>query len=278
MPKPRRFVRFALAAALLLTLATGCGSSGSTAPGGPPTGTVAELLALIDRAIVPGAVLPQHVDTTAAYVATMDVEGFEAAFALFPTTLSPQVVQFSDAGAVSVRTGPPLAETAFDKQQLVVNGFTMNVYSTLPSHPAGLALVFDGAVQHRFTVGGSSAVAAFSDSVLSVSRPPITAPAAAATVTRASGLAISWTPMGSDSTVYITAAVTSMVDSSLSVFATIARDLDGTTSVGGGVLSNLPPGAARLSLARSRIVRRSAGARLVNLICEAVSTRTIELQ
>ena len=259
-------------------LATGCGSGGGTAPNGPPIGTASELFALIDRSVISGAVLPTDIDTTAAIIGALDVEGFRAAVAFFPTFLSPQLVQFSDAGVVSLRTGPSGGETALDKQQLVVSGFTMNIYSTLPSHPAGIVLAFDGTTQHRFTVGGSSSVTAFTDSVKSVSQPAITSPGPAATITRASGLTLDWTPMGADTTVYVTGLIVSQVDSTLAAAATIARDVDGTTTIPSGRLTGLPPGPARLTLARYRILRRDAGARRVNLVSEAVSLRTLELQ
>lgn len=264
-----------LAAALLLA---GCGGKSSTGPTGPPTGTFSELLALIDRSVISGAVLPTDIDTTAAILGALEVEGFRAAVAFFPTFLSPQLVQFSDAGVVSLRTGPSGGETALDKQQLIVSGFTMSIYSTLPSHPAGIALAFDGTTQHRFTVNGSSSVAAFTDSVKSVSKPVITAPAPGATITRASGLTLDWTPMGADTTVYVTGLVVSQVDSTLAAAATIARDVDGSTTISSGRLSGLPPGPARLTLARYRILRRDAGARRINLVSEAVSLRTLELQ
>ncbi len=267
------------AAIALLLSASGCGGGGgTTGPGGPPTGTFNDLLALIDRAVIPGAVLPGNADSTAAILAALDVEGFRAAVALFPTFITPTAVQFSDAGAVSVRTGPSGGETTLDKQQLVVSGFTMNVYSSLPSHPAGLALVFDGTHHQRFTVAGSSSVAGFVDSVRSVSRPAVGAPSPGATVPRASGLTVTWTPMGSDTTVYVTALVVSQVDSTLAATATLVRDVDGTTTLAGGALSALPPGPARLSVARHRILRRDTGPRRVNLVSEAVTLRTLELQ
>lgn len=276
-PLVRHLALPALFAASLI--ASGCGgSSSSTGPSGPPTGTISELFALIDRSVISGAVLPTDIDTTAAILGALEVEGFRAAVGFFPTFLSPQLAQFSDAGVVSLRTGGSGGETALDKQQLVVSGFTMSIYSTLPSHPTGISLAFDGTTQHRFTVGGSSSVAAFTDSVKSVSKPVITAPAPGATITRASGLTLDWTAMGADTTVYVTGLIVSQVDSTFAAAATIARDVDGTTSIASGPLSGLPPGPARLTLARYRILRRDAGARRINLVSEAVSLRTLELQ
>lgn len=274
-----RHTRTRLLAFALALVLPGCGGGGgTTGPTGPPTGTFNDLLALIDRSLLTGAALPTDLDSTAAIVATLDVEGVRGAFALFPTFLTPTAAQFSDAGTVSVRTGPSGGETALDKQQLVVSGFTMNVYSTLPSHPAGVLLAFDGATQHRFTVSGSTSVVPFVDSVLSVSRPNVSAPSPGATITRSAGLPITWTAMGSDTTVYVTAVIVSMIDSSFSATATIARDIDATATIAAGPLTTLPPGAARLSVARYRIQRRDAGARRINLVCEAVTLRALELQ
>lgn len=270
----------ALIAALALTASlVGCGgSSSTTGPSGPPTGTFNELLALIDRSLITGAALPTDLDSTAAIIGAVSVEGYRGAIALFPTFITPTAAQFSDAGTVSVRTGVSGSETALDKQQLVVSGFTMNVYSTVPSHPAGIALAFDGTTQHRFTVSGSTSVVGFVDSVRSVTQPVVVSPSAGATITRASGLTLTWTPMGSDTTAYVTALIVSQVDSAFSAVATIARDVDGTSSISSGALSGLPPGAARLSVARYRLTRRDAGARRINIVSEAVSLRTVELQ
>lgn len=268
----------ALALSLAAALAGCGGSSSTTGPTGPPTGTFNDLLALIDRSLITGAALPTDLDSTAAILGTVSVEGARGALALFPTFLTPTVAQFSDAGIVSVRTGPSGGETALDKQQLVVSGFTMNIYSSVPSHPAGIPLAFDGTTQHRFTVSGSTSVVAFVDSVLSVSQPVLTTPAPGATITRSAGLPIEWTAMGTDTTVYVTAVIVSMVDSSFSAAATIARDVEGRATIDAGPLTTLPIGAARLSVARYRLKRRDAGARRVNLVCESVALRTLELQ
>ncbi len=266
-----------LLAALTFVVA-GCGAGSSTAPGGVPLGTFNELLAMIDRAVIPGAILPPNADSTAAFLGALNVEGLRAGFGLFPTYISPTVVQFSDAGAVSIRTVASGGETTLDRQQLIVSGFTMNVYSTLPSHPAGFVLAFDGTTQHRFTVSGASSVTAFVDSVRSVSLPVVVTPAAGATVPRASNLDITWTPMGSDTAVYVAGLLVSEIDTTLSAAVTLARDVDGSSRIDSARLATLPIGAARLSLARYRIVRRDAGARRINLISQAVTLRTVELQ
>lgn len=270
----------ALAPLALAFALHGCGGSsggGPTAPGsGPPVGTVADLSRMVSGAFVAGSVLPTNADTTASLLGTMNVDGLRAAAALFISPTS----GLQDAGTVTTRTGLvlPGSETALDKAQLTVSGFVQTVYSTLASHPLGVVLPFDGTSRHKFTVSGSSAVAAFSDSVTSVTLPVVTAPAPAASVSRAADLAVTWSDAGADTTVYCLAAVQSFADSTKFAIGALTLDTAGSCTIPTARLSLLPAGNARLSLARFRLVHHSiAGGRKVDLVSEAATTRSLTL-
>ncbi len=265
--------------ALLATLA-GCGGGGSgdapTGPVLPPSGTAQDLANMISGSFVAGAVLPTNVDTTASLLATMNVNGLRAGLVLL---LSP-TTGLQDGGAISLRTGlaGSTSETALDKLQLRVSGLIQTVYTTLPSHPLGVVLPFDATTHHRFTVPGGTGVTAFEDSVLSVTLPAIASPAASATVSRAADLVVSWSNAGADTTVYCLALVRSQVDTTMGAISALVRDPDAQTTITTARLSTLPAGAARLALARFRLVHHSvAGGRKADLVSEAVETRSITL-
>ena len=231
---------------------------------------------MISSTLVAGAVLPTNVDTTASLLGAMNVDGLRAAAALFLSATT----GLQDAGTVTVRTGAALpgAEAALDKLQLTVMGFLQSAYTTLPSHPLGVVLPFDGTSRHRFTVGGSTSVMAFADSVTSVTLPVVSAPSPGATINRATGLAVLWTDAGTDTTLYCLAVVHSLTDSSKIAISDLVRDVDGACAVGSARLSALPAGNARFSLARFRLVHHTAaGGRKVDLVSEAATTRSVTL-
>jgi hypothetical protein len=266
----------ASAACALLLILPGCGGGSSpTGPTGPPTGTAAELAALIATSFIAGTLPPTNVDTTASFLATVNVNGLRASTVLFisPTT------GLQDAGTVSVWTGATAnTQTDLDKRQLVVSGILQTLYTTVTNHPLGINLPFDGTSFHRFTVSGSGSVPAFADSVLSVTLPAISAPSPGANVSRASDLTVSWSNAGSDTTIYCLAAVRSQSDSSTIAISTLVRDADGSTVIPAARLGAIPAGSAWLVLARFRLVHHAiSGGRKLDLVCEAVETRAITL-
>lgn len=262
-------------ALLALTLLAGCSSKDNPASTGPPTGTTADLARLIESAIIPGAVLPTNIDTTASIVFSLNVDGLRGASALFFGGTPRSLVS---AGTVTVGPIPPGPGTvALSTYELIVQGFLQTVYTTFPSHPAGINLSFDGTTHHRFTTSGTSLFPAMSDSVLSVGLPVISAPAAGASVPRSADLVVNWSNPGTDTTAYVIVAVGSLVDQTKIAVGTLVRDPGGAAVVSPSELGLLPAGAARLSVARFRIAARSVSGHATALICEAAATRGLTL-
>lgn len=274
----QRWTRWRAVGVVLVGLvigSVGCGKSPTTpTTPGVPTGTLDDLAVMITRSFPAGSELPTTLDTTANILAGINVEGFGGSVAAFPV-LSGGFLTLSDAGSVRVRTGLGAARTmtALDKLQLRVAGTVQTIYTTLISHPLGLALAFDGNTYHSFTVSGTAAVPALVDSVRSVTLPSLSAPSPGASASRATNLAVSWSDASTDSTVYMMVFVGSQVDTTKYAAAALVRDLAGSASVPAAQLSQLPNGAARLTAVRFRLVRRNLGVRKVNLISEAVRLR-----
>jgi hypothetical protein len=153
---------------------------------------------------------------------------------------------------------------------------SQTVYTTFRQHPLGIALVFDGTAFHRTTVTGSADFPAFVDSVRSVAPIHASAPASGANVSRAADLTVTWTPMGSDTTVYVACGVASRVGPQ-SAIAALARDVDGAATVRASALAGLPAGAARVGLARYRLVYHPVGTRKVGLASESVEWTPLTL-
>ena len=97
-------------------------------------------------------------------------------------------------------------------------------------------------------------------------------------MTRANGLTITWSPAGSDTTVYTSAMVFMRADSSKSVTSGVARDIDGTLAMSESQLLKLPAGAATLVLARYRLRNIFPSSRKVGLMTEMAESRPITLQ
>lgn len=257
---------------LCLALA-GCGGKGSGAATGPinPVGTVADLQKALVNSYTAGAVVPTNADTTAGLLATVNVDALKGATALYLVGGSLQ-----DAGAVTVKVhaaGPAVSELTLDKLAVNVQGILQYFYTSRVSHPLAINLTFDGSDYHRFSNSGTGVVPAFSDSILSVSLPVISAPASGASVVHTSPLTVSWTPMGSDSTVYVIAVLRSTMDSTKVAYGVIARDVDGSTIISSARLTALPLGSARLAVARYRLAYHTYGSIRAGLACEAVKTQ-----
>ncbi len=264
-----------LAAALLAACAAGCGSASKTSGPGAHVGTQQDVANMLDTAYVRGALPPPNADGSASLLAAMDVHGLRAAAALFVSGSG-----FPSAGTVSVRTTPPAQppqDVALDVLTTDYQGSPAYAYTTLVSHPLGVALAFDGAAYQRFTVSGSAAVPAFVDSVQSVTVPAVSAPADAAAAPRGSDLVVAWSDAGADTTVYVTCAVTSLVDSSQVAVGTLVRDVAGTATIPAARLGALPAGAARLAVARYRLVYHVLAGHRTGLASEGTTVQGLTL-
>jgi hypothetical protein len=258
----------------------GC-SSNNNGPTAPVQGTFADLFALIASSVPKEFVLPGNVDGAASLVVSSTIDGKRQSFAAFQD--GNYVV---DAGVASVRVpapgaGPgdsPAGSLPLDKRSVLVGGLPNYVYTTLSSHPAGVAQDLEALGRFRFKVSGSTSVHAFEDSVDSVTGITATAPAPAATVTRGNGLLVTWSPAGSDTTVYTSAMVFMRADSSRSVTSGVAHDVDGALGITASQLTTLPAGAATLVLARYRLRNILPSGRKVGLLTEMAESRPITLQ
>ncbi len=269
----RTLVSLALFASLLLVAGCGKGKKVTAPPAGP--GTIEDFQALLKTSYVPGMLVPSTVDGTADLLATMNVGGVRGAVALFQSA-----GVFLDAGVVTVHGQRIAAWTHADtlvQQSVPVNNVPFYVYSTIPSLPAMPNLPFTGTNPHTFHVGGSSSVPAFDDSILSVAMPAVATPAADASVPRADSLVVTWVDPGSDTTVFVLCGLRSLVDSTESIVAAVARDAAGRAVFPAARLGLMPVGSARLSVARYRVVHHVAGTRSVDLVCEAADVRTVTL-
>jgi hypothetical protein len=276
-----RSFRAALVLVILVAAALwGC-SSNDNGPTAPVQGTFADLVALGASSVPKEFVVPSNVDLAASLAASSTIDGKRQSFAAFHDGY--YVV---DAGEASVRVPSPSAgpgdspadSLLLDKRSVLVGGMPNYVYTTLLSHPAGVAQDLEALGRFRFKVTGSTSVHAFEDSVGSVTGISATAPAPAAAVTRANGLTITWSPAGSDTTVYTSAMVFMRADSSKSVTSGVARDIDGTLAMSESQLLKLPAGAATLVLARYRLRNIFPSSRKVGLMTEMAESRPITLQ
>ena len=275
--RPARRYVLALAGVALIGAAVlaGCGSSEHTvAPQPPVTGTLADVRAMVASTVLPGTVLPPNADTTASLLATMNVNGLRGASAVFVLNLS-----LANVGNVSVLTGPGAGgvDVALDRLSTPYGGVPEYAYTTLVSHPLGVALPFDGAAYHVFAIAGASAWGAFEDSVRSVAVPTLDAPGPGASIARNADLAITWTDAGADTTVYVACAIISTADSSRVAPGDLARDASGTATITAGRLGSLPAGPATLAVTRFRLAYHTVTGRRVGLASMATSTRNLTL-
>lgn len=271
-PAARAFLALGTVAAL----AAGCGKSTGTTDGGGGGGTLADYQALVQTCYVSGMEVPPGLDATAGVVVTADVDGVRAAAAIWR-----QGAVFVDVGAVTVHDTPrvlPVEPDTLVRRSVPVAGTPYYAYSTVPSLPAMPHLVFDGTRDHVVTASGAPGVPAMRDSVRSVARPVVSGPAQDAVVPRAADLAVAWSDAGTDTSVLVLCTVRSLVDSTRWGYALPVHDTAGQATVPANLLQPLPPGAARLAVVRYRRLLRVPGALAVNLVCEAVTLRSLTLQ
>jgi hypothetical protein len=268
-----------LALALLVAIAAlgGCGGKATSfvSVDWPPSGSAADFDTLVAPSAT-GYVRPTNAISNVSLLTTIEVAGIRSAFALFEDGL-----HALDAGTVTVRAHAPVGAASvfktLDRLQLSVSGTIEYLYTSLVSNPLGLNLTFDGVEHHVFTASGSTSVPAFTDSVRSVATLFVGNPVGGSTHARSSDLEITWVNGSADTTVYVVAAVVSQVDSSKVAMADMVRDAGEYTTVPASRLALLPAGAARVSVARWRVVYHSEGARLVGLASESLVLRNITL-
>lgn len=273
------FAVAALAALATLLALGGCGGKATSfiSADWPPSGTAADFDTLVARSSATGYVRPPNAISNVSLMTTIEISGMRSAFALFDDGL-----HALDAGAVSVRAHAPVGGASvtktLDRLQLSVSGTVEYLYTSLVSNPLGLNLTFDGVEHHVFTASGSTSVPAFTDSVRSVAALFVGNPVGGSVHARSSDLEITWVNGSADTTVYVVAAVVSQVDSSKVAMADMVRDGGEYTTVPASRLALLPAGAARVSIARWRVVYHSEGARLVGLASESLVLRNITLE
>jgi hypothetical protein len=275
-PSAWRLVRVALACTLV-AMVGGCGGSSKNTTA-PAVGTTEDLVALIVSLVPPEFVLPSNVESGSSLLATMDVESKIQAFAALRNGNN-----FVNGGDVfSSGRGPSdppeTVEVGLDVRSTPVNSVEQFVYSTLPSHPAGLVLAFDGTTPHRFRVTGSAAYPARIDSVLSVTPVNPAEPTSGAAVPRASDLVVTWRDGGTDTTVYVGAMVYRTADPTQRRLSGVVRDSDGQLTLKSAALMALPAGATTLAVVRFRLRYVGAGVSRTGLLVEAGDARPIDLQ
>ncbi|MBI1799972.1 MAG: hypothetical protein HYR73_09860 [Candidatus Eisenbacteria bacterium] len=273
----RAFAPWISTAALVGLGASGCGKSGSTAPPAAPASLT--LNQALHAALPATITVPENLDTTASVLVTLHFpEGLKGAGAAFESG-----GQLVEAGAVWIRTtklvGGGLDSVQFARTVTSSGGHTLIIYSTLATAPPSVVNIpFDGITFHVFRVTGSTSIPAFVDSVRSVDDLNLTAPAEADSVTRSAGLTVSWSDAGSDPTVMVGATVIAGSDSTLRAASDAASDPTGTLLVPAARLMALPAGAARVAVARYRLVYQPEGSLSIGFVCESVEVRNVTLK
>lgn len=277
------FPRFVLAvpallAALAALLAALAGCSGKRTPvtpviPGPPAGSdYARILA----AKMPSTfVLPSNVDTSATLLFSTDIDGSELAGALFRNG-----AHLVNAGQVFVRkslAGAVADSTELDTLYFTFGGAPRTIYTTQKANPFGLDLPFDGATRHIFGVEGSGAFPALIDSIVSVRDAFITEPVLHGFYPKSQDLTISWSNPGTDTTVYVTASIAMIPDTTTRLVTGTVRDVGGQLVISSSALQTMPAGHATLAVARYRLEYRTIAGRRVGVLCSDVATRLFYL-
>jgi len=271
--KPRAtMLALAIVTACLLASCASCSKKSRVVDPGGYTGTVADLIAFVRRALPEGFVYPATLDSTASLLVTANVDGIGAASAAFRNGPS-----FTDAGTLTVTAPPPVDTRLVAEYSIPVSSTIQYVYTTYLTFPFDLPLVFDGAAGHVFHATGSPLIAAFDDTIVSVPLLELTAPQAGATIARANPVTVAWSP-GKDGTVFVTASVFSVSDTTLHVAVALAQDPVGSLVIPSSRLQRVPVGEATLAVARYRVRYKQVGARRVGQLCESVVTRSVTLQ
>ncbi len=262
------------APAVLLFLLALAGCSGKRTPLAPttPDTPAGSAYAQIAAAKLPGAfVLPNTVDTTSTLLFTCEIDGAEFAGGLFRN--GPDLV---NAGSVFVRKSLDDAiadSTAIDTLYFAFGGAPRTLYTTTKTLPPGIDLPFDGDSRHIFGVGGSGAFPALIDSVRSTRGAFLTEPVLHEFYPKSQDFTVSWSNPGTDTTVYVTAAISMVGDPAKRVVAAVAREMGGQLVIPAAVFATLPLGHAEIAVARYRLSYRTVAGRRVGVLASAVATR-----
>lgn len=207
--------------------------------------------------------------TTPGYGGTMATIGFDFSNFGITVPLAIGYAQFGqpgvDAGVVTVN-GDTLAKSS--------GGSSVNYNSFNSSTPSSLAHVnFDGTA-HAWNVSGSTAVPAFSGSVTSPLTFSISKPAANDTISKASGMIITWTgTSGSDSVMIV---LKSAAGSSSFVKAGLANS--GTYQIASASLTNFTAGSALLFVVKYRYVLKANNSKNYVITSELVKQTSVTMR
>jgi hypothetical protein len=279
--KPIEFAPVLPLAALVLgalaAFSAGCGKSTSSVT--PGTAASLTLRQALNTALPATVFVPANVDTTASLMVTLHLagglRGAGAAFMNGP--------QLWNVGNVWVRTTKLLVPAQLDSVLLAITngtfgGNSLVLYSTIGgTSPADLRIPFDGAAYHVFHVSGAAPFSAFIDSVQSVADVNVESPADGDSVTRAGGLTVTWAGP-TDAGVFVTATVIASTDSTVRAAATAVADPAQTAQVPAGQLTHLPAGAARVAVARYRLVYKTDGTQSVGFVTESITVKSVILK
>lgn len=200
---------------------------------------------------------------------TMATIGFDFSDFGITVPLSVGYAQFGqpgvDAGVVTVN-GDTLAMSS--------GGSSVNYSSFNSSIPSSLAHVnFDG-TPHTWNISGSTAVPAFSGSVTSPSTFSISKPAANDTITKSSGMTITWTgTSGSDSVMIV---LKSMAGSSSFVKAGLPNS--GSYQIASANLTDFKAGSALLFVVKYRYVLKASNSRNYAITSEMVKQASVSIR
>lgn len=259
-------------------LIASCSNRSPTSPYVPRISTPGGFYGLWENSFVDGAEFFTTGGDPATQIVSMDVEGLPFVAGLF--AVGPEYdPRYVDAGTVRVWQSPPLAGgvDTLARRSALLQGTPWYLYTSKPNLPALPPIAFDGLARHHFKVSGSGEIPAFEDSILSVKRPVISAPAVGATVPRNTDLVVRWSDAGTDTSVRVFGFVWSANDSFLAPGVGDARDPDGQARVDFSH-AYLPAGGARLTVIRYRVVHRTVGTTGVVLKCEGIVHQTLLLQ
>jgi hypothetical protein len=219
-------------------------------------------------ATVAGQPVPDF-SSTPGYGGTMATIGFDFSNFGITVPLSIGYAQFGqpgvDAGAVTVN-GDTLAKSS--------GGSSVNYNSFNSSIPSSLAHVnFDG-TPHAWIVSGSTAVPSFSGAVTSPSTFSIIKPAANDTISKTSGMAITWSgTSGSDSVMIVLKST-----AGASNFAKGGLPNSGSYQIAATSLTDFAAGPALLFVVKYRYVLKASNSKNYVITSEIVKQSLVTIR
>lgn len=255
-----------------------CSKHNPVSPAVRNDGTAGDFYRLWEDSFVEGAEFFTTGGDPAGQLVSMDVDGLPFAAGLI--AVGPDHARrYVDAGTVQVWQSPPLAGgvDTLARRSVPVRGTPWYLYTSAPNLPALPPIAFDGVTRHHFKLTGATEVGAFEDSILSVKRPVLSAPAMGATVPRNVDLIVRWSDASTDTSVRVFGFVWSANDSGLAPGVGDARDPDGQAKIDFSH-AYLPAGAARLTVIRYRVLHRTIGTLGLVLKCEGIVHQALVLE